>query len=204
MRFKKLKRILIDVKTLWEDRYHNNVFQVLLRTISRQRPNGQYVDPASYFVFSRGNSVMAMILLEDTQELVVLRQYRAGADQYIFDFPAGMREGDEDPLEAVKREVMEETGYEAKSIEHIFHLALSPGAYTEEADIYFIISDSTLKTGKGGGLSEESEELEVFHLPLDEVFKMIRPGGDGVQQIVDAKTIIAIQWLENDYLKMFE
>lgn len=204
MKFKKLKRVLIDVKTLWEKRYHSNVFQVLQRTVSRQRPGGDYVDPASYFIFSRGNSVMAMIFLEDTQELVVLRQYRAGADQYLLDFPAGMREGDEDPLEAVKREVMEETGYEAKSIEHIFHVALSPGAYTEEADIYFIVSDSTMKTGKGGGLSEESEELEVFHIPVSEVFKMIRPGVDGNQQIVDAKTIIAIQWLENDYLKMCE
>ena len=147
---------------------------------------------------------MAVILLEDTQELIMVRQYRAGADMYLLDCPAGMREGNEDPQGAVIREVMEETGYEAKSIQHIFHTALSPGAYTEVSDIYFIRTDSKMKTGKGGGLTVESEEIEVFKIPVNEVIQMIHPDYLGHQKIIDAKTISAIQWLENDYLKMIE
>jgi ADP-ribose pyrophosphatase len=195
MKIKSLKSKIIKQTVLWKKQIGSNMFKVFSRVVVRMRPDGTIVDPFNFFVFDRGNSVSALIHIVDLDKIILLRQYRAGSDSYLFEIPAGMIDGDEKPESAVTREVMEETGFGFKKITHLMKVFLSPGGYTESSDIYFVQTSMNLKKTEGGGRFEESEEIEIFYVGADEAIQMMHEG-----LIVDAKTIIALQWLENKRL----
>lgn len=196
MNIKSLKSQIQSEAVVWEKRFEHIFFRVLSRLVIRERPDGTVVDPFNFFVFDRGNSVSALIHIVDLDKIILLRQYRAGTNSYLFEMPAGMNDGDEKPETAVTREVMEETGFGFKKITHLMKVFLSPGGYTESSDIFFIQTSMNLKKTEGGGRFEESEEIEIFYVDADEAIRMMHEG-----LIVDAKTTIALQWLENKRLR---
>lgn len=151
----------------------------------------------NWFVFDRGNSVAALILLTDLDKVILIRQYRAGVDSFEVELPAGMCEVNEDPAVAMVREMKEETGFAFKTVKHLFHLKLSPGAYTEESDIFFFKTETSLRVETGGGLVSEGEELEIMYVDVNEAIQMMKTG-----KIQDAKTVVALQWIENQRLNM--
>ncbi|ART62281.1 hypothetical protein [Kushneria marisflavi] len=82
----------------------------------------------------------------------------------------------------------EKTSYRIQHVEKVFEAFMSPGLVTEE--LYFFISDNddSLKAGKGDGIEDEGEGIEVLELPLSEGLEMICTG-----EIVDSKTIMLLQ-----------
>ena len=196
MKLKKLISQILNEKLEWEKSFGDVFFRVVTRTVIRQRPNGTLVDPFNYVLFDRGNSVSGIVLIKDTDKavedkIVMVRQYRAGADRYLLDLPAGMVDEGEDPAVAVVREVMEETGFDFVTMQHLRHIVLSPGSYTEQADIFLFTTSMDLKKGHGGGRLEESEEIEIVYVPVSEAISAMRSG-----EITDAKTVIALMELE--------
>ena len=83
--------------------------------------------------------------------------------------------------------IEEETGYRIQHVEKVFEVFMNPGSVTEKL-YFFIADDDSLKTGKGGGLENEGEDIEVLELPLSEALEMIHTG-----EIVDGKTIMLLQ-----------
>ena len=115
------------------------------------------------------------------------RQYRHAAKDFLWELPAGRIDPGEQDLRAAKRELIEETGYRAKRWRRILKFYASPGFVAETMAVY-------LATGLRAG-EAEPEEDEIIHtrmLPLPDVLKMVLKG-----TIRDAKTISSVLWLDH-------
>jgi ADP-ribose pyrophosphatase len=113
--------------------------------------------------------------------ILLERQYRHAAAQYLYEVPAGSLEPGEDPLAGGKRELLEETGYKAKHWSKLVRYFASPGFLGEWMQI-FVAEGLT----PGDAQPEEDEQIELFAVPLSELLREIEAG-----RILDAKTIAA-------------
>jgi len=113
----------------------------------------------------------------------LIRQYRYAIDDYILEAPAGALEKEEDPLTAAGRELIEETGFAAATIEPQGFIITTPG-YTDEKIYLYKASGLTPSHLYG---KDEDEIIEVVDIRLQDLNRMIREG-----EIVDAKTICLI------------
>ena len=127
------------------------------------------------------NSVVILPLIT-IDKIVLLYQYRPAIRKWIYELPAGIIEGNEDPAETASRELIEETGYKAGTLKQVFSMYLAPG-YSTEYMYAFIAYD--LK--EVGAKPEPYEVIRREIIGVDEALEMIRN-----HEIIDAKTIALI------------
>ncbi len=123
------------------------------------------------------------ILPIDGDRCRLIRQYRSAIDDYILEAPAGALENDEEPLAAAGRELIEETGFAARSIEPRGFIITTPG-YTDEK---IFLYEARGLTPSHEYTKDEDEVIEVVDIALRDLPGMIREG-----TITDAKTICLI------------
>ncbi len=124
----------------------------------------------------------AAVLYKREGKIALVRQFRYAYGEEMYEIPAGKLEAGEDPALAAARELEEETGVSAKTLELVTVLYPSPG-YTDEKIYIF-----EAKEGKTGEQRlDDGEFLRVEYLPAEEVKGMISRG-----EIRDAKTIVAV------------
>ncbi len=123
-----------------------------------------------------------IIAVKDDGRVVMVRQYRKGANRVMLEVPAGKRDGGEDPEETARRELREETGYTAGSIRFMARMYTSPG-YTEEVLHIYLATELT----PGETDFDENEAIDVEEMPLNEAVDMILSG-----EIQDGKTQAAV------------
>jgi ADP-ribose pyrophosphatase len=125
-----------------------------------------------------GSAVMMPV--DDRGRILLVKQYRLPARQYLWELPAGRVDPGEKVLQTAKRELREETGYRAKTWKKIAAFFPSPGFLAEKMTIF-------LATGLTGGESEpmEDERIETRWFTPREVEALIEAG-----KIIDAKTMI--------------
>ncbi len=131
---------------------------------------------------------VVVLAVDDSQaepKILLVRQYRHAASQYLWELCAGRIDEGENELVAAKREFREETGYSAKQWKRIFRFYASPGFVAETMAIYVARG---LRPGPAH--PEEDEVIVLRFFPLNAALKMVRSG-----TIKDAKTIIGILWL---------
>ncbi len=129
------------------------------------------------------HSASVTILPVDAQGNVLLeRQYRRSVDQWMVEAPAGGMNPGEDPEQAARRELKEETGYDAGKLEHLASFYVSPGYCTELMHVF-------LATGliAGEAALEDDEYIQVETVPLKRALEMVQRG-----EIQDGKTITAL------------
>ncbi len=126
-------------------------------------------------------AVVIIPLLNDN-EILMLRQYRPGPQEWILELPAGTLERGEDPIDAAARELLEETGYRAEEIRPLFKMYSSPGISTEM--LYSFLARGLTYEGED---HQEDEMIDVIRVGVGEALDMIRRG-----VIVDAKTIASL------------
>lgn len=114
-------------------------------------------------------------------KLILVRQYRFAIQGRILEFPAGTVEPNEDPLETVKREIQEETGYSAQKWDKLGEFFLAPG-YSDEIIYSYLARD--LEKLATPPAQEEDEDIEIVFFTPEALEKAILEG-----EPVDAKTI---------------
>jgi ADP-ribose pyrophosphatase len=114
--------------------------------------------------------------------IVLERQYRHAANQYLWELPAGKLEPGEEPLAGAQRELAEETGYRAKKWRPLVEYYASPGFLGESMKVF-------LAEGLEPGEThlEEDEEIELRLVKMSELLKMIEKGA-----ILDGKTLTSV------------
>ena len=115
--------------------------------------------------------------------IVLVKQYRYAAGRKLLEIPAGTLEPGEQPLECARRELREETGYEAGEMVNLLSCFMAPG-YSSEA-IHFFVARGLREVGKD---LEPDEEIE--RLTLEEAVYKVEENA-----IEDAKTVIGILYL---------
>jgi len=134
-------------------------------------------------------SVVVLAVDDSTSPPRVLleRQYRYAADDYLWELPAGHIDPGEQSSAAAKRELLEETGLTAKRWKRALKFYVSPGILDETMEVY-------LATGltQGKAQLEDDERIQTRFFPLPAALKMAHTG-----TIRDAKTLTSLFWLDS-------
>ena len=131
-------------------------------------PSGKPFEPI-VFEF---RSWAIVIALTKEQEVVLIRQYRHGIQGVVWEFPGGVVEDGEDPLDGVRRELLEETGYSVSKLIEVGKYYPNPALQTNSMYCFLAfdaekVSEQTL---------DEVEEIEVQLLPLTELVAIAKRG----------------------------
>ena len=169
-------------------------WHVLRRTTFDYRRRDGIVETQQRETYDRGNGA-TILLYDPVRETVLLtRQFRypayvnAHPNGMLIETAAGLLD-DDAPEVAIRREAAEELGVEVGDLTHVFDLYMSPGSVTERLHFYVAPFTAATRTGPGGGVVEEGEDIEVLALPFEQALTMIETG-----EIVDGKTMILLQW----------
>lgn len=136
--------------------------------------------------YIRHPGAVMIVPLLDPDTLVLERQFRYSLGRSFIEMPAGKLEPGEDVLACARRELREETGYEAASWQRLgaFHNAIG---YTDEKIEVYLARELSFV----GGSTDAGEVLEVFTAPWRQLLEWIDAGS-----VTDVKTIIGAHWLE--------
>jgi len=132
--------------------------------------------------------VLAVDESRSTPRVLLERQYRHAAKDYLWELPAGRIDPGEQPLPAAQRELLEETGYTATHWRRILNFYASPGFVAETMSVF-------LATGlRAGKAQPEADEVIVKRMvALPAAVRMVLNG-----TIRDAKTISSVLWLDHE------
>jgi 8-oxo-dGTP pyrophosphatase MutT (NUDIX family) len=124
------------------------------------------------FHLIKGPNWAGVLCLTEAQEIVLVRQYRHGWGGPSLELPAGVLDAGEEPLAAARRELREETGFEAAQIELLLSVSPEPARNSTRAHFFFArggrrVADLAL---------DSSEELEVVLVPASELLELIEAG----------------------------
>ncbi|NEU10409.1 NUDIX hydrolase [Flavihumibacter sp. R14] len=117
------------------------------------------------------NLAIGIVVLDEQHHTWLVGQYRFALDEYSWEIPAGGGSLDSDPLETAKRELLEETGISANHWTEIQRMHLS-NSVSDELAIIYLARELTF----GSAAPEETEQLQVKKLPLDEAYGMVTAG----------------------------
>lgn len=125
---------------------------------------------------------VTIIAVTDKGEILMVEQYRKPAEENLLELPAGKLEENEEPVICAKRELVEETGYQAGKIEYLFSFYSTPGFSNEVLHLFFA---SSLK--EIGIDPDEDENIKVHFLKKEDILDFINSG-----KIKDSKSIVGL------------
>lgn len=130
-----------------------------------------------------------MMAVDEQRRVLLVKQFRLPAEQELWELPAGRLDPGESALEAAKRELREETGYQAKKWTELVSFWASPGYVQEKMNIFLA---EELTEGKQEPMDDERIEIQWFE--TGELSRMVRSG-----EIVDGKTLVGyFMWMERE------
>jgi ADP-ribose pyrophosphatase len=157
--------------------YRGHVVHLDVDTVTL--PNGTTLD----LEVVRHPGAAAVVPLVENGNVLLIRQYRHAAGGFIYEIPAGKLDAGEEPRQCAAREVEEEIGFRAASLEPLVSFFTTPG-FTDEVIHVFLATGLTPGTQQ----LDHDEVLEVVEMSLDDAMARIADG-----TIKDAKTIIGLQ-----------
>lgn len=155
--------------------FEGRVFSVFLDHVENLHGN-----PATREVLKHNGGVAVLATADD--DVYLIKQFRYAIDQDLIEVPAGKLEGNEDILDAAKRELKEETGLIAKTWSYLGPMHPTPGYSTE---VIHLFHAHTLSQGQTE--FDPDESIETIRIPLTKALQMIEN-----KAITDSKTIICL------------
>lgn len=158
-----------------EEIYKGKVFDLYESTIREGE-----IEYKREIVRHNGSAVIVPVFADKTVALV--RQYRHAAEKFLLELPAGTLEKGESPEAAAQREVEEEIGFTAESLEKLTEFYVSPGFLTEK--MFVFIATGLTETAQN---TDEDEIISIERFSFPQTFEKIRKG-----EIEDAKSMISL------------
>lgn len=153
------------------------------RLLSLEQHDVQLEDGTqAYREFVRHPGAIGVLACLPDGRLVFVRQYRMGSSRVMTEVVAGLLDPGEAPEAAARRELEEETGYAADTLEWIGTIFASPGYVDEKVELYF----ARLKPDQSHRRLDHGERIDVLLMTRDEFSHAVRSG-----EIHDAKTLAA-------------
>jgi ADP-ribose pyrophosphatase len=169
----------------------NEFFKIEKARIIWEQFNGVMGVEQNRYVIRRGDSVGILPVCEDGK-IILVKQFRYPAaqkyrDGYLWEIPAGMVDGSEDPSETAVRELKEEVGIDAPEMNALISFFLSPGALDEKFHLFHTCVPTCPEIGSVGGNKHEYEDLKIASFDKTELLEMIKKN-----DIADAKTVASL------------
>ncbi|ENR0236095.1 TPA: GDP-mannose pyrophosphatase NudK [Klebsiella aerogenes] len=149
-------------------------------------------------VYDRGNGATVLLYNPNKQSVVLVRQFRVATwvngnpDGMLIETCAGLLDNDA-PEVCIRKEAIEETGYQVGEARKVFELYMSPGGVTELIHFFIAEYSEAQRANRGGGVDDE--DIEVLELPFVRALEMVSSG-----EIQDGKAVILLQYLQNSGL----
>lgn len=131
-----------------------------------------------------------VVALTSARELVMVRQFRFGIDEFSLEVPGGVIEAGEDPVVAGLRELAEETGYAGENARLLGSVHPNPAIQSNRC--HLVLVEHVRKVHELGW--DEDEELEVVAMPVDEVFAAARSGAITHSLVLNALFLFEPHW----------
>ena len=198
-----------DVEIIEKTTPFNGYFQIDRYRLRHRLFEGGWSGEFEREIFERGHAVSVLLLDPVLDRVVLIEQFRAGAfaalaspwfdkgaSPWLVESIAGIIEDGESPEDVARRETREEAGCEILDLVPICHYLVSPGGTSESVFVFLGRVDAT-KAGGVHGLDAEHEDIRVLAVPTAEALGWLDEG-----RIVNAMTIIALQWLRANHTEM--
>jgi nudix-type nucleoside diphosphatase (YffH/AdpP family) len=161
-------------------------------TFEIQRRDGSWVT-MSRETYDRGNGCCILLYDPKRQTVLLTRQFRFpayvnGHAESLIEVCAGLLD-EHDPETAIVKEAAEECGVTVTNPRRVFECFMSPGSVTERLTFFIAEYSPETRTGEGGGLIAEGEDIEVIEMTLEEALTQVKDG-----RICDAKTVMLLQY----------
>lgn len=175
----------------------DNYFTLRNITYDLTRRNGEVIRHKRE-VYDRGNGATILLYNSIKKTVVLVRQFRVATwvngnqDGMLIETCAGLLDNDK-PEVCIRKEAIEETGYDVGEVHKIFELYMSPGGVTEL--IHFFIAEYHDSEGASIGGGVEDEDIEVLELPFFRALEMVRSG-----EIRDGKAVLLLNYLQMSHL----
>jgi len=173
------KFIKIDEVKLKREKFRDNKFEEITR-----------------YHIARPKAVGVLLENVTSQQIILVEQFRYASlakptgNGWTLEILAGLIDEGETPLDAACREAVEESGYQINQLIPIFTYFTSIGISDEQIYLFYGQVTDRDKSGLGGGLEHQNEDLRIVEMDYPTLASKIRNG-----DINDGKTIIAAQWL---------
>lgn len=169
------------MKTLYKGKYLNFIQEDRWEYVKRNNCSG----------------IVSVFPMKEDGTLIFTEQYRTAVHHWVIEFPAGLagdseESSQENLLDAAQRELIEEVGYQAENLIHIFEGPPSAGLSGET--IHFYLAQGLQKVGLGGG--DGSEMIKVHEIPLSEIDTFLaKKTKEGI--LIDPKFYAGLYFLQN-------
>ena len=182
----------IEIKS--EEILSDNFFQLKKVKYEMEKSDGS-TEELNREVYMSSNGATVLLYNKENESVILTRQFRLptylnnNKTGLMIETCAGIIEDHDNPTETILREIMEETGYKVNKATKVFQLYSTPGSVAEMLFYFVAQYTSENRKGEGGGLDEESEDIEVLEMPFEEAYTKMQTG-----EINDAKTVILLQY----------
>lgn len=158
---------ILEKRTLWEGRFLRCILTTYIDSSGEVR---------EWESFERVNckGIVAIVPVTDDGEVLLIRQFRPPVNGYVIEFPAGLSEREDYLEETARRELLEETGYSARNMIYLTEGPLSSGASGEILTVFLARGLALNQVqGQGIGRRDETEEIEVLKVPINELYQRL-------------------------------
>ena len=153
-----------------EEQYYEKFRLFSAKRSRRENPkNGQPFD----FFLMEGLDWTNIILLNPRREIVLVEQFRQGADRVTLELPGGAVEANETPLAAATRETVEETGFTPKPLKHLGSVFANPAMQSMRLHVFLGEVDGSTQIPQA---LDSEEEIRIVQKPLDDFLEDVRTG----------------------------
>lgn len=181
------------IRNINKDILSDHWYTLIKYTYEYQKEDGSW-ETQIRETYDRGNGAAILLYNKEKETVILTKQFRmptyvnGNPSGMMIEVCAGVLDG-ADPEDCIKKEIEEETGYQIDHVKKVFESYMSPGAVTEILHFFIGEYQEQMKISEGGGVEDESENIEVLEIPFIAALEMISTG-----EIKDAKTTMLLQY----------